>query len=83
MVTYYINRERENPKLLQIIINYGVSVLWLAAMVKKINNINTENYNKRQNGCKILIYNRNVLVGFIEWKIYIYYLIVIIIVLNA
>jgi len=49
----------------------------------KKNNINTENYNKRQNGCKILIYNRNILVGFIECKIYIYNLIVIIIVLNA
>jgi len=49
---------------------------------KKKNNINTENYNKRQNGCKILIYNRNILFGFIEWKIYIYYFIVKFIVLN-
>jgi hypothetical protein len=29
VVTYYINRERENPKLLQIIINYGI---WMSVI---------------------------------------------------
>lgn len=36
VVTYYINGERENPKLLQIIINYGVSVSVIGSYSKKI-----------------------------------------------